>query len=120
MSTLDSHIPKFKRCVIQNFPFIEETFDALTNYALISKVVEYLNKIISSQNEVIDTTNNLQESFAELREYTEHFFDNVPVILNEIFQNAIRNGDITASLNAEYDSTTEELTLNIIATNGDE
>lgn len=45
-------IPFFKRFVIQNFPFIEEDFDALTNYQLFCKVVEYLNKVIGSQNEV--------------------------------------------------------------------
>lgn len=45
-------IPFFKRFVIQNFPFIEEDFDALSNYQLFCKVVEYLNKVIGSQNEV--------------------------------------------------------------------
>ena len=42
----ESKIPKFRRCVLQNFPFIEEDFDALTDYGLLCKVVEYLNKVI--------------------------------------------------------------------------
>ena len=43
-------IPLFRRCVIQNFPFIEEDFDALTDYGLLCKVVEYLNKVIDQTN----------------------------------------------------------------------
>ena len=46
----DKPIPFFKRFVIQNFPFIEEDFDALTNYQLFCKVVEYLNKVYLNRN----------------------------------------------------------------------
>ena len=72
-------LPLFCRCVIQNFPFIEEDFDALTNYELICKVVEYLNKVIASQNEVIDVANNLSESFQQLHDYVANYFDNLDV-----------------------------------------
>lgn len=70
-------LPLFVRCVIQNFPFIEEDFDALTNYQLISKVVGYLNKIIISQNQVIDTTNELSVAFQQLHDYVANYFDNL-------------------------------------------
>ena len=33
-------ITPFKRWTIQNFPFIEEDFDAITNYQLLCKIVE--------------------------------------------------------------------------------
>ena len=72
-------LPLFCRCVIQNFPFIEEDFDALTNYELICKVVEYLNKVIASQNEVIDVANNLQIAFEQLHNYVANYFDNLDV-----------------------------------------
>ena len=72
-------LPLFVRCVIQEFPFIEEDFDALTNYELISKVVEYLNKVITSQNEVIGVTNNLQTAFQQLHDYVANYFDNLDV-----------------------------------------
>lgn len=64
----DKPIPFFKRFVIQNFPFIEEDFDALTNYQLFCKVVEYLNKVIGSQNEV-----------TEQMEYVLNYFNNLDV-----------------------------------------
>ena len=72
-------LPLFCRCVIQNFPFIEEDFDALTNYELICKVVEYLNKVIASQNEVINLSNELQIAFQQLHDYVANYFDNLDV-----------------------------------------
>lgn len=72
-------IPLFRRAVIQNFPFIEEDFDALTDYGLLSKVVEYLNKVITSQNTLADNFNALSEAFETLQNYVDHYFDNLDV-----------------------------------------
>ena len=44
----------FKGWVLENFPFIEADFDAITNYELICKVVEYLNKMSSQFNMMIE------------------------------------------------------------------
>lgn len=55
------YLTPFKMCVLENFPFIEADFDSLTNYQLLCKVVEYLNKVIDSQNKVqinIEALNN--------------------------------------------------------------
>lgn len=97
----NTHIPKFRRFVLQNFPFIEEDFDALTDYELICKVVEYLNNVIQSQNEVIaevgrfetdvnneintfetiitNNYNRLEGLFVELKSYVDNYFDNLDV-----------------------------------------
>lgn len=56
----------FKLCVLQNFPFIEEDFDALTNYELMCKIVEYLNKTINSQNMVVSNIEALNNWFNNL------------------------------------------------------
>ena len=69
----------FKQCVIQNFPFIEEDFDALTNYGLLCKIVEYLNKVIDSQTQVLENVENLSEAFNNLKAYVDNFFDNLDV-----------------------------------------
>lgn len=69
----------FKRCVLQNFPFIEADFDALTNYGLLCKIVEYLNNVISSQNEVQENVEALNNAFIELKNYVDNFFDNLDV-----------------------------------------
>lgn len=72
-------IPKFRRFVIQNFPFIEQDFDALTDYQLICKVVKYLNKVIDSQNQVIDQVSTLTDAFNELQSFVDNYFDNLDV-----------------------------------------
>ena len=69
----------FKRCVLQNFPFIEADFDALTNYGLLCKIVEYLNNVISSQNEVQANVEALNNAFIELKSYVDNYFENLDV-----------------------------------------
>lgn len=89
-------LPLFVRCVIQNFPFIEEDFDAVTNYQLISKVVEFLNKVIASQNEVIGVANDLQVAFQQLHDYVENYFDNLDVQeeINNKLDEMVENGTL--------------------------
>ncbi len=64
---------------MQNFPFIEQDFDALTDYELLCKVVEYLNTVITSQNEVIDVAESLTAAFNELQSFVDNYFDNLDV-----------------------------------------
>lgn len=99
--TWNTHIPKFRRFVLQNFPFIEEDFDALTDYALICKVIEYLNNVITSQNELISEVetfetnvsnevntfetnitndfNRLEGLFNVLKDFVDNYFENLDV-----------------------------------------
>ena len=82
MSNLDikfKRLTPFKRCVLQNFPFIEADFDALTNYGLLCKVVAYLNKVIDSQNEVQGVTEEIVTAFNNLYDYVKNYFDNLDV-----------------------------------------
>jgi len=51
----------FKMCIIDNFPFIEADFDAITNYQLLCKVVEYLNKVITNENEQNKAIKEIQD-----------------------------------------------------------
>ena len=94
-------IPYFCRVVLQNFPFIEEDFDALTTYQLISKVVEYLNKVIKSQNTLVDNVNNLSSAFQQLHDYVENYFDNL---------------DVQEEINNKLDQMAEDGTLQEIIT----
>lgn len=56
----------FKLCVLENFPFIEADFDAITNYQLLCKVVEYLNKTIDKTNELGNQVEALNNWFNNL------------------------------------------------------
>lgn len=77
--------PNFKKvtflCMQQltNFPYIEEDFDALTNYELLSKVVEYLNKVIANENEQNESILELYNSFNDLKNYVDNYFENLDV-----------------------------------------
>ena len=72
-------ISPFISCVVQNFPFIEESIDGLTQYELLCKIVEKLNAVIiqtTIQNENIDI---LEESFTTLKNYVDNYFNNLDV-----------------------------------------
>ena len=72
-------IPFFRRVVLQNFPFIEKDFDALTDYEFLCKVVEYLNKVIEQTNLMEDNENELVRVYNELYNYVKNYFDNLDV-----------------------------------------
>lgn len=62
----------FKWFVLQNFPFIDEDFDAITNYQLFCKLGEEINKLILSMNQA-------GEQVEELTDYVNNYFDNLDV-----------------------------------------
>ena len=41
----------FRNWVLQNFPFLEDDFDALTDYELFCKMVEYMKKSLDKVKE---------------------------------------------------------------------
>ena len=73
------NLTPFKACVLQNFPFIEADFDAVTNYQLLCKVVEYLNKLIDNSNKQNNNITQLQQNFITLYNYVKGYFDNLDV-----------------------------------------
>ena len=76
---MDNEIKKltpFKLWVLQNFPFIEEDFDALTNYEMMCKIVAKLNEVVDLTNEQTTIINQLSESFQELYDFIhQYIFD---------------------------------------------
>ena len=85
-------ITPFRRFVLQSFPWINETFDALTNYELMGKIIEYLNTIISNENTVQSNVTELYNAFVELYNY----FNNL---------------DVQDEINNKLDSMVEDGTL---------
>lgn len=81
------NLTPFKLCIIKNFPFIEEDFDALTNYQLLCKIVEYLNQVISNNQAVTENTQKLYNAFVSLQDYVNNYFNNLDV--NQEVQNII-------------------------------
>ena len=63
-----NNLTPFKFFVLQNFPYIEADFDALTNYELMCKIAEEINKMI-------DAINNLGGQV----QYITNYFENLDV-----------------------------------------
>ena len=59
-------LPPFKWFCLTNFPFIEADFDALTNYELLCKIVQYLNENIVKTNELGEQVEILTNWFNNL------------------------------------------------------
>ena len=83
----------FRNWVIQNFPFLEDDFDALTDYELFCKMMEYVLKL-SDDNEEFKT--ELQEFRDELDSY-KNYFDNLDVQeeINKKLDEMVLNGTLT-------------------------
>lgn len=94
----------FKLCVLQNFPFIEADFDAVTNYQLLCKVVEYLNKIIDNNNKQNDNINQLEQNFITLYDYVNNYFSNLDVQeeINKKIDELITTGEFNSFLSGIY------------------
>ena len=69
----------FKWFVLENFPFIEADFDALTNWQLFCKLGQEMNKIINSVNSSGEQVEALTKAFNNLQDYVNNYFDNLDV-----------------------------------------
>lgn len=69
----------FRLWTIENFPFIEQDFDAITNYQLWCRIVDNMNKIIANQNKLQDSQKELVQAFNDLVDYVNNYFENLDV-----------------------------------------
>lgn len=86
----------FKWFVLENFPFIEADFDAITNYQLFCKVVEYLNKTIDSMNQTGEVVEEFTQKFIDLQNYVNNYFDNLDVQdeINNKLDEMVQKGEL--------------------------
>ena len=82
----------FRNWVLQNFPFLEDDFDALTDYELFCKMVEYMKKSLDKLKEYQAEINIFSSKLDEF----QHYFDNL---------------DVTAEVNAKLDEMVEDGTM---------
>ena len=74
-----TNLTPFKWYVLENFPFIEADFDALTNWQLFCKLGKEMNKIINSVNVSGEQVETLTTAFNNLQNYVNNYFDNLDV-----------------------------------------
>ena len=87
---------------------------------IIADFEEFRNCIIVTMNqyiETIDTKINLQDT--KINDAIEYMKDNLVSTVTDLFNQALVNGDIVATLNESYNPTTQELTLSIIGEGGE-
>ena len=77
--TYNQKIPPFKWFILENFPYIEEDFDALTNWQLFCKLGKEMNKIIEKTNLTGEQVEQLTTAFNELKAYIDNYFENLDV-----------------------------------------
>lgn len=95
------YLTPFKWFILENFPFIEADFDALTNWQLFEKLGKEINKIIKNVNLTGEQVENLTNAFNELKNYVDNYFENL---------------DVQDEINNKLDEMTEEGTLQEIIT----
>lgn len=109
----------FKWFVLQNFPFIEADFDALTEWQLFCKIGKEINKIIDSQNSVGEEVEKLSNAFILLKKYVDDYFtnlnlqDEVNTKLNEMAEDGtlekIINQEIFGKINNDIEKIKNEI-----------
>ena len=90
------NLTPFKWFVLENFPFIEADFDALTEWQLFCKLGKEINKIINS-------TNTLGIQVESLTDYVKNYFDNLDVQeeINNKLNKMAESGELTEII-AQY------------------
>lgn len=95
-------IRPYKKWVLQNFPFIEEDFDAITMYQLFCKIVEKLNEVIDSMNEYSTIIDEIIETFNNIVEEIETIINNRFEVIEEDLQNQFNEfkNEVNTTLNS--------------------
>ena len=97
------NLTPFKWFVLENFPFIEADFDALTEWQLFEKLGKEVNKIINSQNTVGTQMENVTNAFIELQNYVNNYFNNLDVQeeVNTKLNEMVLDGTLEKIINQE-------------------
>ena len=98
-----TNLTPFKWFVLENFPFIEADFDAITEWQLFCKVGKEINKIIDILNSLGIETENLSQAFIDLQNYINNYFDNLDVQeeINTKLNEMVEDGTLEEIINQE-------------------
>lgn len=99
----------FRWFILENFPFLEADFDALSDWQLFCKLGKEINKIIAS-------TNNLGTQVVSLTDYVSNYFDNLDVQeeINNKLNEMAQDGTL-AEIIAQYVNVQSVLAFNNVS-----
>lgn len=105
----------FKWYVLENFPFIEADFDAITNWQLLCKLGEEINKVIDKTNLTGQQVEALTNAFIELENYVNNYFKNLDVQeeINNKLDEMAESGELAELIN-NYINNYIKLTENFV------
>lgn len=105
----------FKWFVLENFPLIDEDFDALTNWQLFCKLGNEINKVINSQNDLGQQVVNLTDAFIALQDYVDNYFENLDVQeeIDNKLDDMVEDGTLQTIVNNYVSPILEDLTEQI-------
>ena len=105
----------FKWFVLNNFPFIDADFDAMTEWQLFQKIGEWINKIIDSQNTVGTEMEKVVSAYIELYKYVDNYFKNLDVQdeINNKLNEMAESGELTELIKNYVDPIFNEFSDNI-------
>ena len=95
-----NNLSPFKWFCLQNFPFIEADFDALTNYELMCKIVEYVNQIATKTNELGTEVQSLATEIIALYNWFENL--DVQEEINNKLDEMVESGELASIINRGY------------------
>ena len=74
----------FRGWVLENFPFMEDDFDALTNYQIFCKIIEYINNIIKDVTVIEGSIDGIVNLVNEIKKYVDEHMEDVTELQNEV------------------------------------
>ena len=115
------NLSPFKWFVLENFPFIEADFDALTEWQLFCKIGKEINKIIDSQNIVGEQAENLTNAFNSLSNYVNNYFENLDVQeeINNKLNEMVEDGTLETIISKYIETYKEYTHIKALGAKGD-
>lgn len=103
-------IPFLNICSLNNFPFIEADFDAVTYYQLLCKIVESVNDTIELANNLLDEYEEMEEEYNRLIALVNELQARLDTIQEELTAYIdLKSAELSAELEAEINDLATEL-----------
>ena len=118
---INKNLCPFKWYVLENFPFIEADFDAITNWQLMCMLGQKINEVIKKTNLTGKQVEDLTNAFNELQEYVTNYFENLDVQeeINNKLDEMVESGElaeiITEHLISEINKINSKVDINFIS-----
>ena len=112
-------IPLLNICSLNNFPFIEADFDAVTYYQLLCKIVDSVNSTIELTNNLLDEYETLEDEYSRLIALVNELQSRLDTIQEELTEYInLKTAEVRADLEAEISDLANDLEaeINTLAT----